>query len=217
MKILIIDDHAMVRQGIAALLERADPANAVLQAPDSVEGLELAARHDDLDIVFLDLSLPGVDGMEVLAALGRTRPALPVIVLSAAEDPETVRRAFAAGALGYVPKAATSATLLSALELVLNGEVFVPGLVLNGQPAARAPWAPSARGAQIGALTPRQAEVLQCLGEGLSNRAIGGQLGLSEKTVKAHVTAIFRALSAAGRPEAIYVAREAGLIGPPPV
>ncbi len=215
MKILIIDDHAMVRQGIAALLERADPANSVVQAQDSAEGLELAARHDDLDVVFLDLNLPGMDGMEALAALGQARPALPVIVLSAAEDPEMVRRAFAAGALGYVPKAATSATLLSALELVLNGEVFVPGLVLHDQPAARAPWAASARGAPIGALTPRQAEVLQCLGDGLSNRGIGCQLGLSEKTVKAHVSAIFRALSAAGRPEAIYVAREAGLIGPP--
>lgn len=212
MKILIIDDHALVRQGIAALLERASEGTSVLQAQGSAEGMALAEVHDDLDVVFLDLTMPGMDGMETLAALGRARPALPVIVLSAAEDPELVRKAFAAGALGYVPKAATSATLLSALELVLNGEVFVPGLVLHADSVARAPWGPSARRTEIGALTARQTEVLQCLGEGLSNRAIGRQLGLSEKTVKAHVSAIFRALSAAGRPEAIYVAREAGLI-----
>jgi DNA-binding NarL/FixJ family response regulator len=213
MKILIVDDHAMVRQGIAALLEHAHPGTQVLQACDSAEGLALAARHDDVDAVFLDLSMPGMDGMDALTAFGTLRPALPVIVLTAAEDQDVVRKAFAAGALGYVPKAAPSSTLLSALELVLSGEVFVPGLLLQPSTRPLKPWNhPVGKSPSIGPLTARQAEVLRCLGEGLSNKAIGRRLGLSEKTVKAHVTAIFRALSATGRPEAIYVAREAGLI-----
>ncbi len=213
MKFLVIDDHAMVRQGIAALLERAHADAQVLQACDSAEGLALAAHHHDIDAVFLDLSMPGMDGMDALTAFGALQPTLPVIVLTAAENPDMVRRAFAAGALGYVPKAATAATLLSALELVLSGEVFVPGLMLQTSEGARKPWArPAATASSIGPLTARQAEVLRHLGDGLSNKAIGRQLGLSEKTVKAHVTAIFRALSAKGRPEAIYVAREAGLI-----
>src|SRR5689334_9132795 len=119
MKILIVDDHAMVRQGISALLERPPVGAEVVQARDSAEGLELARRHADLDAVFLDLSMPGMDGMTALRELGRARPALPVIVLSGVDDPVKVREAFEAGALGYVPKSATSETLLSALNLVL--------------------------------------------------------------------------------------------------
>ncbi len=213
MKILVVDDHAMVRQGIAALLVQAHAGAQVLQAHDSQGALALAARHHDLDAVFLDLSMPGIDGMQALAAFGRLQPTLPVIVLTAAEDPGLVRRAFDGGALGYVPKTATAATLLSALDLVMRGEVFVPGLLVQAAAPAGKPWRrPTAAPAAIGALTGRQAEVLGCLGDGLSNRAIGRRLGVSEKTVKAHVTAIFKALSASGRPEAIYVAREAGLI-----
>lgn len=213
MKILVVDDHAMVRQGIAALLERANKETQVFQAQDSEEGLAFAAHHDDLDAVFLDLSMPGMDGMEALAGFASRRPGLPVIVLSAAENPELVRKALAAGALGYVPKAATAATLLSALELVLSGEVFVPALALRGLSGSRPTWGDPMRStSSIGPLTPRQTEVLQRLAEGLSNKAIGRRLGLSEKTVKAHATAIFRALSVTARTEAVFVAREAGLI-----
>ena len=210
MKLLIVDDHAMVRQAISALLERDTVGTCVVQARDSIEGLELAQRHDDLDAVFLDLSMPGMDGMAALRELGRLRPALPVIVLSAADDPNLVRQAFAAGALGYVPKSATSETLLSALGLVLRGETFVPSLMLREPAPSDAAVARPSR--SHAGLTARQAEVLQRLGEGLSNKTIAHRMGLSEKTVKAHVTAIFRAFDVEGRREAVAAAREAGLI-----
>jgi two-component system nitrate/nitrite response regulator NarL len=201
MKILIVDDHAMVRQALAALLERSAPGIEVVQAGDVAQALDLARRHADLDAVFLDLGLPGPGGMDALVELGRLRPALPVIVLTAAEDPDLARQAFAAGALGYVPKSATPETLLSALQLVMRGETYVPALVLRpAAPRDPAAWK----------LTGQQAEVLRLMGEGLSNKAIARRMGLSEKTVKAHVTGVFRALSVTGRREAAAVAQAAG-------
>lgn len=207
MKIMVVDDHALVRQGVAALLEREQPGAQVLQARHSAEALELAGAHDDLDAVFLDLTMPGMDGMRALAEFARRRPTLPVIVLTAVDDPEVARQAFAAGALGYVPKSATAETLLSALGLVLRGETFVPSLVL------RAPGAAGATpGRPAGPLTGRQVEVLRCLGEGLSNKAIAHRMGVSEKTVKAHVTGVLRAMSAGDRVGAVQSARAAGIL-----
>ena len=122
MKLMVVDDHALVRQGVSALFERESPGAVLLQARDSAEGLQLAAAHDDLDAVFLDLSMPGLDGIDALREFARVRPDLPVIVLTAADDPALARRAFDAGALGYVPKSASAETLVTALTLVLRGE-----------------------------------------------------------------------------------------------
>lgn len=210
MKIMIVDDHALVRQGVSALLEREAGGATVLQARHSAEALDLAAAHDDLDAVFLDLAMPGMDGIAALKEFGRLRPALPVIVLSAAEDSALARRAFAAGALGYVPKSATAETLLSALHLVLRGETFVPSLVLRA-PHADTPAIPvQTRGGS--SLTHRQTQVLRHLGEGLSNKAIAHRMGVSEKTIKAHVTGVLRAMSASDRLDAVQSARAAGLL-----
>ena len=208
MKLMIVDDHALVRQGVCALFERESPGAVLLQAKDSAEGLSLAVAHDDLDAVFLDLSMPGLDGIDALREFARARPALPVIVLTAQEDPAQARRAFAAGALGYVPKSASAETLLTALTLVLRGETFVPSLVLRGAPAA-----PEARAvAGTAELTERQSQVLRHLGEGLSNKAIAHRMGISEKTIKAHMTGVLRALSVSDRDQAVVSARAAGLI-----
>jgi DNA-binding NarL/FixJ family response regulator len=146
-----------------------------------------------------------MDGMTALRELGRRHPALPVIVLTAADNPDLARSAFAAGALGYVPKSATSETVLTALHLVLRGEAFVPSLVLRTAP----PEAPRTAAA---ALTDRQTEVLRHLGEGLSNKAIAHRMGVSEKTIKAHVTGVLRAMAAGDRLGAVQSARAAGLI-----
>ncbi|MCW5761182.1 MAG: response regulator transcription factor, partial [Phenylobacterium sp.] len=201
------DDHALVRQGVSALLEREAGGATVLQARHSAEALDLSAANDDLDVVLLDLSMPGMDGIAALREFGRQRPTLPVIVLSASEDPALARRAFAAGALGYVPKSATAETLLAAVSLVLRGETFVPSLVLRA-PDADAP-APPPGGSN---LTHRQAEVLRHLGEGLSNKVIAYRMGVSEKTIKAHVTGVLRAMAADDRVGAVRSARAAGLI-----
>ena len=207
MKLLVVDDQAIVRQGIAALLVHDDPRAVVLEAADAAAGLALAASHADLDAVFLDLAMPGVDGMTAIAEFARRRPDVPIIVLTASDDAANVRQAFERGALGYVPKTASSQTLLAALRLVLSGEAFVPALLLR----EGAPSGVAARPV-AGGLTARQGEVLGCLAQGLSNKAIGRRLGISEKTVKAHMTGLFRCLGAASRAEAVSKAQARGLV-----
>ena len=209
MKLLVVDDQTMVRQGIAALLAQDDPSAIVLEAGDSAEGLALAGQHADLDVVFLDLALPGMGGMAAIVEFGRKRPDVPVIVLTASDDPQKVRQAFELGALGYVPKSANAQTLLAALRLVLSGSAFVPDLLLRDGPSSRMSGGGSNGGRAR--LTARQAEILDCLRQGLSNKEIGLRLGLSEKTVKAHVTGVLRALGAANRAEAVRLARVGGV------
>lgn len=208
MKLLVVDDQAIVRQGIAALLAHDDARTVVLEAGDAAAGLDLAVNHPDLDAVFLDLAMPGVGGMAAIAEFARRRPDVPVIVLTASDDPGMVRQAFERGALGYVPKTASSKTLLAALQLVLSGEAFVPALLLRDGPAGAA----ARRTIASGGVTTRQGEVLGCLAQGLSNKAIGRRLGISEKTVKAHVTGLLRSLGAANRADAVCEARTRGLV-----
>ena len=192
MKMLVVDDHAIVRQALAALLRDRGVAGDVLLAGDLAEGLAVARAHPDLDALLLDLKLPGADGMEAIGAFSQLRPEMPIIILSSSEDPADVRRALDLGALGYVPKSASSETLVSAVNLVLAGGVYVPTLMLNAAEPAPAPQN----------LTPRQAEVLAAVVAGHSNKQIGRMFGLSEKTVKVHVTAIFRALGVSSRTQA---------------
>ena len=166
--------------------------------------MSIAAAHPDIDAVLLDLLMPGVNGMSALAAFRTLHPALPVLVVSASEDAAHVRGALATGASGYVPKSAASKTMLAALRLVLAGEVYVPSLMLNGAEPSPEPAGP--RG-----LTLRQSDVLRLLVQGRSNKEIGRALDLSVKTVKAHVTAVFRRLEVANRTEAALRARQDGL------
>jgi two-component system nitrate/nitrite response regulator NarL len=211
MKLLIVDDHAILREGLAAMLRQAGPDTEVLQASDGAEGVRLAQAHLDLDAVFLDLEMPGLDGMSAVPEFGRQRPELPVIVLSSSEEPQDVKRALALGALGYVPKSAAPQTLLSALTLVLSGNVYVPPLMLNAAPTSGE--ATGANGAgPSGSLTERQLEVLRLLSEGQSNKEIGRGLGLSDKTVKAHITTIFRTLNVVNRTQAASAARRDRLL-----
>ncbi|HEX4196949.1 MAG TPA: response regulator transcription factor [Caulobacteraceae bacterium] len=208
MKLLVVDDQAIVRQGIAALLAHDDRQTVVLEAEDAESGLLLAVNHPDLDAVFLDLAMPGVGGMDAIEEFARRRPDVPIVVLTASDDPGKARQAFERGALGYVPKTANAGTLRAALTLVLSGEAFVPALLLReGGPARR----DSRAGANAG-LTTRQSDVLNGMALGLSNKAVGRRLGISEKTVKAHVTAVLRCLGAANRTDAVGEARARGLV-----
>lgn len=212
MKVLVVDDHPVVRDGLATLLRQLGPDTVVLEAGDAAEALALVAQHADFDIVVLDIVLPGLDGLDAIAEFGRARPELPVIVLSSSEDAQTARRALAHGALGYVPKSASRHTLLSAVQLVMSGEIYVPALILSEvlSPATAPHRVEAGRGAP--ALTDRQIEVLRLVAEGRTNLTIAVELGLSEKTVKAHVTAIFKAMNVINRTQAAALARESGLI-----
>ncbi len=212
MKLLVVDDHPVVRNGLAALLRQLGPDTDVLEACDAEQALALVAQHPDLDVVVLDIVMPGLDGLAAIGEFGRARSELPVIVLSSSEDAQTVRRALALGALGYVPKSASRHTLLSAIQLVVSGELYVPPLVLAEAPPARQASARIEANRGASPLTDRQVEVLRLIAEGRTNTTIAFDLGLSEKKVKAHVTAIFRALNVLNRSQASAVARESGLI-----
>ncbi|MCC6775356.1 MAG: response regulator transcription factor [Hyphomicrobiales bacterium] len=212
MKLLIVDDHPVVREGLAALLQQDSAETIVLEALNGGEGLSLVEQHTDLDLVLLDLALPDMDGFVAIAELGKRRPELPVIVLSSSEDPQDVRQAFAAGALGYVPKSASRQTLVSALQLVLSGSVYVPPLLLNEAPAATKDGAKGTAPTSELKLTERQLEVLRLISEGVSNKEIALRLGLAEKTVKVHVTGIFKTLNVVNRTQAAAAARLADLL-----
>ena len=212
MKLLIVDDHPTMRAGLAALFAQSETGTVVLEAGSGAEGLELAQAHPELDAVFVDLMMPGMDGMAAVQEFVRRHPQLPVIVLSSSEDAGDVRRALGYGALGYIPKSASAQTILSAFRLVMSGNVYVPPLLLQGAPAAAGEAAPFRGSGGMSRLTERQMEVLKLVCEGLSNKEICRRLGLSDSTVKAHVSAIFKSLDVVNRMQAVRVAREAGVV-----
>jgi two-component system, NarL family, nitrate/nitrite response regulator NarL len=205
MKLLIVDDHQMVREALAALLAQPRYDAQILLAGDAKEGVELALQHADIDAVLLDVAMPGVDGIAALKDFSRARPDLPVLLIAGSEDPREVQRGLAAGALGYVPKSASPDTLMSALRLVLSGEVYVPPLLLS-------PTDGSQIAVRSSLLTNRQSDVLKLLARGLSNKEIGRELSLSERTVKAHATAIFKSFGVTNRADAVAHARKHDLI-----
>ena len=210
MRFLIIDDHEVFREGLAALLRRTEPGCDVLSAGDGAEGLNFAELHDAIDAVFIDLQMPGIGGVALIEAFGKQYPGLPLIVLSSSEDPVDVRNALASGALGYVPKSVNSKTLLAALRMVLRGDVYVPTLMLGKAATAVAAPARLTGPAEL-RLTERQVDVLRLIERGLTNKDIANALDLSEKTVKVHVTGIFRALNVVNRTQAAIEARKAEL------
>lgn len=204
MKFLVVDDHPVFREGLAALLRQLPEPCEVLQSGDGAEALELAAAARDLDLVLVDLRMQGASGLHVVQQLQRLRPALPVVVVSSSEDPDDMRRCLAAGARGYCPKSSSPATLRLALNVVLAGDVYTPPMLTpeTGPPTAKADRL----------LTPRQLQVLQALCRGLSNKQIARELGMEEQTVKGHVSATFRLLNVVSRTQAVDAARRAGLL-----
>jgi two-component system, NarL family, nitrate/nitrite response regulator NarL len=212
MRILIVDDHPIYRKGLVALLDQMEPDGELLQAKDAAEAMVIIAEHDDLSVVILDLLMPGMDGLRAIAEFGKIRPELPVIILSSSENPADVRFALANGALGYVPKSAAEHTLLSAIRVVLNGDVYVPPFVMVETASIASMPLNSAAQPERPVLTDRQIEVLRWISSGHPNKIIAAELDLSEKTVKSHITAIFRALNVINRSQAVVAGREAGLI-----
>lgn len=208
MKILLADDHALFREGIRLVLAQLAPDVEIIEAGSRAAILEQAAAHDDLGLLLLDLDLGGEDGFGALELLSRRYPMLPVVVLSASDRRADMQRALAGGAMGFIPKSATVPVMLGALRLVMAGGVYVPPALVAGDAAA----GPAPNGIK---LTPRQRDVLELLIAGKSNKAIAAELGLTVATVKAHVTAAFKALNVASRTQAMLAADRLG-IGPTP-
>lgn len=214
MNVLIVDDHALFREGLKFLLPRLDGALALDEAGNCANALERVAARS-YDLVLLDLNLPGgVQGIAALAALHEAAPSVPLVVLSGEDSAQVVRAAIDAGAMGFIPKSSTPEVLIQALRLVFAGGVYLPPAVLDSHvaPAAAAP-VPMARDSApptLG-LTPRQMDVLRCVIQGKPNKSIARELDISEGTVKAHLSAVMQALGAHNRTEAVYAAAKLGL------
>jgi len=207
-KILVADDHALIREAFRHLLSGQVSGATVLEAGDCEAAYQLIEQHSDLDLVLLDLRLPGTGGMAMLEKLRADHPTLPIVVVSALEDPGTVRSALARGAMGFIPKSSSNEVMLNALRLVLSGGRYLPPEILSGDGSAAAP--PSSID-QVH-LTDRQREVLALMVQGKSNKHICRELGLAEATVKIHVTAILRALRVTSRAQAIVAVNQLGLM-----
>ena len=207
MNVLLIDDHALFREGLKFLLRSLDAALEVDEAGDCAKALEHAAVRS-YDLVLLDLKMPGVAGLDALAALRDAIPAAPLVVLSGEDNPGVVRTAIERGAMGFIPKSSTPELLIQALRLVLARGVYLPPAVLD---AAAAPAVSPETGAAVGGLTPRQMDVLRCVIQGKANKVIARELDISEGTVKAHLSSVLRAFGARNRTEAVYAAAKLGL------
>lgn len=211
-KLFVIEDHALVREGlIQALQTLADAGEAVEAsgAGSADEALRILGDDPDLDLILLDLMLPGTSGLALLGALRRRYPGVPVLILSALDDTETVRRALRSGAAGFVSKASATDTLLAAVREVLAGGRYVPPQ-LDDMLSQRAPRQPRDIRQRFG-LTAAPMRVLELLVEGKTNREISEVIGVTEGTVKIHVSAIFKALKVSNRSQAMLVAGRHGL------
>ncbi|MFM2406206.1 MAG: hypothetical protein RL223_4086 [Pseudomonadota bacterium] len=204
MKFLLVDDHPMWRQGMVFFLRSHAAASAVLEAASGAEALGLVDRHDDLDLALVDLDMRGMDGLETVARLRERRPGLRSVVLSASDRQEDVWRSLSAGACGFIPKSAEPQAMKSALVEVMGGRPCVPTL---GDAGSVSRWAPQTPSDSIGGLTLRQQEVLALMCQGLPNKGIAQELALTEKTVKVHVGAIFKALGVTNRTQAVLAAQ----------
>ena len=214
MKIIVVEDHALVREGLVRLLAQLQEQIVVRDCADFMAARDLLEDDGPFDLLLLDLALPGIDGFAALEILSQRFPALPVVVLSAFDDPPTITRVMNLGASGFIPKTYSGEALLAALHKVLHGVVYRPdGLSAGARLADTLPLVPMEAGAQPATLglTGRQAQVLALLVRGLSNREIATRLGLSEGTVKIHATAIFKALGVSSRTQALVAVARYGV------
>jgi len=206
--LLIADDHPLFREALRGAVARTLPG-AQLHEADSVDALyALVEAVPDADLLLLDLNMPGAQGFSALVHLRALHPQLPIVVVSAREDPATMRRALDHGALGFIPKSVDAATLGDALTHVLEGGRWAP-VAAQSAPAASDDEHDAAQ--RLRELTPQQFRVLQMLGTGLLNKQIAFELGVSEATIKAHMTAILRKLGASNRTQAVLIAGKLAL------
>jgi DNA-binding NarL/FixJ family response regulator len=217
MKILVVDDHPLIREALSHVLRRLGATVELLEAESCEQAMEQMRGNRNTSLILLDLALPGVDGFEALRQLREEFPAVPVVVLSAYEEQNTVMRALDGGAMGFIPKTSAPPVLVQALQLVLSGGVYLPASVLGKQDSFAQSKASTAAGTQklrtpreIG-LTDRQSQVLALLVKGKPNKLICRELNLSENTVKVHISAILRTLSVQNRTQAVIAASRLGL------
>jgi len=210
MKILVVDDHPLYRSGVVYTLQNTGLGVDVVECASLEAAFERLDQGLTVDLMILDLQMPGYQGLDSVRAVRTRRPEVPVLVLSGSEDPAIVRDCVDLGAFGFVPKSAPADQFHAALQLVLSGGVYLPPTSLSvGSPVTRVQkdaWA------RLGThLTERQRQVLLGIVQGKPNKVIARDLGLSDTTVKSHVAHILDALVVSNRTEAVYALARAGL------
>jgi DNA-binding NarL/FixJ family response regulator len=215
MKIMIADDHPLVHSAIPNILRKLEDDVQILAASDFPETLSLVEQHQDLDLLLLDLDMPGMDWFEALSLLRTNRKELRIIILSASQNPSDVYHALSLEIRGYIPKTTGPEIIEQALRMVLAGGKYVPPELMSGM--ALHAMAPNHESTETKinnskiVLTRRQRDVLQSMMDGNSNKEIARSLNLSEATVKVHVTAIFRALKVRSRSQAVLAAERCSI------
>jgi len=215
MKAIVVDDHPLIQEAVSNVLRRLETNADIALAGDCERAFEIAGTGPEPDLVLLDLNLPGLSGIAALKVWRKRFPGVPVIVLSATADQQTVLAAIGAGAAGFIPKTSSNEVMQSAVRLVVAGGKYLPTEVLaRSGPGDDAAWRPrQAAALSTGTLglTARQLDVLRLIAKGASNKLICRELGLAERTVKAHVTSIFRALKVTSRTQAAIAASNLGV------
>jgi len=209
-KILIVEDHALVREAMAQTLSRLEPGIECVEAKGADDALAKLESAADWDLAIIDLMLPDMNGFSLLGVIAKRFPDVPALVVSALDDRESVQRALKAGASGFVSKASPSNTLIEAVRTILAGGVFTPDSASGGNDGNRNRRASQAFAERF-QLTAAQGRVLELVAQGKSNRDIAEFLGLSEGTVKVHVSAILRSLGVTSRAQALLMMTRAGL------
>jgi DNA-binding NarL/FixJ family response regulator len=210
MKVLVVDDHALIREALRGVLKELKDDATIIEASTCQQAMRLVDEHSDLGLILLDLNLPDRNGFDVLAELRERYPGISTVVLSAFNDRDTVTKALDLGALGFIPKSSTRQVMLSALGLVFSGGIYIPPDVLarretvpSQPPSGTSGTEPRPLSPRDLGLTDRQVDVLALMMQGKSNKAICRTLDLAEPTVKNHVTAILKALKVTNRTEAV--------------
>ena len=205
MRFVIADDHDLVREMVATAVRQLANDVDVLHAGSFARAMELARTAEAIDLILLDLRMPGMNGLAGLKAIREVLPDVPVVILSGEADPDTVRNALKLGAAGFIPKTMRVAAMLGALRLILSGERYLPPEVMQDA-------APGEKAARPGfeALTPREREVLSELVKGHANKEIGRNLRVEEVTVALHLRSIYKKLGVGSRTQAVRIALRLG-------
>lgn len=205
--IIIADDHPLFRDALSQAIEGMTTKFSVATAGDFDEALEVISSTSNVDLVLLDLNMPGNKGFSGLMRIRADYPALPVVIVSALEDAETISRSLEFGASGYIPKSTDAGTIARAIETVLDGEIWLPADIdINAEDTEFSDMVQ-----RLQSLTPQQSRVLGMLGEGLLNKQIAYELNVSEATVKAHVSAVLTKLGVDSRTQAVIVLGKLGI------
>ncbi|CDZ93357.1 MULTISPECIES: response regulator transcription factor [Pseudomonadaceae] len=208
-KILIADDHPLFREAIHNVIRDGFPGSEILETADLDSALALTLEHDDLDLVLLDLNMPGMHGLNGLINLRNEAPTIPVVIVSAEQDKQIVLQAITYGACGFITKSSPRAQMTEAIEQILNGNVYLPSDIIRSQKATSRHTnhnESSIPPELLQALTRKQLLVLERMTKGESNKQIAYNLDIAETTVKAHVSAILRKLNVHNRVQAILSA-----------